>query len=134
MSAADAAVVTKFLESIASFDVEGALGCLHPEAVVEEAASLPYGGMHIGVPGFMTIFTKLTETAAPTFESFEVFDGGDRVIGRIQLLLTAHVSGAHLRMPVVEIYTVTDGLITAADVYYKDTKALCDFLTAPGGA
>ena len=133
MSAADAAVVTKFLESVAKFDVESALGCLHPEAVVEEADSLPYGGTHIGAPGFMTIFTKLTEAAAPTFESFEVFDGGDRVIGRIELLLTAHVSGAQLRTPVVELYTVTDGLITAVDVFYKDTKALSTFLTVPGG-
>ncbi len=134
MSAADAAVVSKFLESIAKFDVEGALGCLHPEAVVEEAASLPYGGTHVGVPGFMTIVTKMTEAAVPTFESFEVFDGGDRVIGRIQLHLLAHASGAELRMQVVEIYTVTDGLITHADVFYKDTKVLADFLTVHAGA
>jgi ketosteroid isomerase-like protein len=134
MSAADAAVVEKFLSAITAFDVETALSCLHPDCRVEEAASLPYGGTHVGVEGFMAIFTKLTEVAAPAFESFEVFDAGRRVIGRIELLLTAHASGNQLRMTVVEIYTVSDGAITSADVYYKDTKALAEFLASGAAA
>ena len=133
MSAAEAAVVDKFLGAVTVLDVETALSCLHPDVRVEEAASLPYGGTHIGVPGFMTIFTKLTEVAAPSFESYEVFDAGNRVLGQIQLGLTRHVDSAELRMTVIEIYTVADGLITSADVYYKDTKALCDFLTVGAG-
>ena len=128
MGASDAAVVHKFLDSIATLNVEGALSCLHPECVVEEPASLPYGGTHVGVPGFMTIFTKLTEVAAPTFESFEVLDAGTKVIGQVQLLLTAHVTGKEFRTSVTEVYTLTDGVITHADIFYKDTKALGDFL------
>jgi hypothetical protein len=77
----------------------------------------------------MAIFTKLTATASVSLPTFEVLDSGPVTVGRIQLLLKAHATGTELELPVIELYTVTDGLITNIDVYPKDTKRMADFLS-----
>ena len=130
MSAEKAGTVAeKFLSAVQDLDVQAALACLHPEVQLLEPESLPYGGAYTGVEGFMTVFTKLTETASISLLKFEVFDGGTVAIGRIQLLLRSHATGAELESPFVELYTVQDGLITQIDVYPKDTKRVAAFLT-----
>src|SRR5439155_9678781 len=117
MSESNAVVVERLLSAVRDLDVQAALGCLHPEVQVVEPVSLPYGGTHVGVAGFMTIFTKLTETASVSLPKFQVIDGGSVIVGHIELGLKAHAGRAELKLPVIELYTVSDGLITQIDVY-----------------
>jgi len=51
-------------------------------------------------------------------------DAGDVVLVQMVLELTAHATGRTATVPIVEIYTVRDGLVTEIDVYPKDTVFL----------
>lgn len=129
MSAENAKVVEGFLGAFSSGDVPGALSFLAPETVVDEAHGLPFSGTYVGPNGFMDILGKMSALLGAKVDRIEVFDGGDVVIGKLLLTFTSNATGEELQTTAVELYTVEDGKITHADVYYKDPGAVTALAT-----
>ena len=125
MSDTPAAVMDRFVAAFEAGDLAGACGLLHPDAVVHEAAGLPYSGDYKGPDGF----AALVGTMAGSYD-FKLLDteylpvDDERIVVRMVARFTSRTSGNSVQFPVVEIYTVRDGLIRDVDVYYKDPGAV----------
>jgi ketosteroid isomerase-like protein len=132
MSSKRMAAAEAFLDRFLVGDLPGALEHVHPEVVLDEAASLPFGGQFHGHSGYLEFVQAVM--AAIEFEVLgrELLDAGERVVAMIETTMTPRGGGPAVRMPVVEIYSFTDGRISRFDVFYKDTKALTDAMTAAG--
>jgi hypothetical protein len=63
-----------------------------------------------------------------TLDRFDVSDGGDCAVARMQLTFTNRSSGRVVIMPSVELYRTSDGKVTELDIYYKSTSAIADLL------
>ena len=124
MSAQDVAVASTMLEAIKAGDVEAAVSAFHPDCVVREAASLPYGGTFTGQDGFRELLGIMAAKFDIAINSYEVWDAGEVVAMRADAMFTAHTNGKTLNTQITEIYRVRDGMIIDADIYPKDAMAI----------
>jgi ketosteroid isomerase-like protein len=105
-------------------DLDGAAALIHRDVVVSEPASLPYGGVHRGRNAFVEdVLGGIMKRASLEIAEATVRDAGDVVVVQMVLKLTAHATGRTATVPIIELYTVRDGLVTNIDVYPKDTVA-----------
>jgi ketosteroid isomerase-like protein len=129
VSQADVDVVQSFLNAFTSGDLETVFGKLsHPEIVIREADSLPYGGDNKGVEGFQGLLAKMFEVFELSVDSYEVSDAGAHVMVNLVMSFTSRASGRVVKMPGVEVYTIRGGQVAVVDVFYKDTKAIVDLV------
>ena len=115
-------------------DVAGVLAAYDPEIVIRDAASLPYGGIHLGLQGAK----QHVERAAQTWNHLQpeaarkmngVFlDAGDYVVVLWRLKGLEASSGRTLDSPVVSVYKMRDGKIIESQMFYSDTVAIAQFL------
>jgi uncharacterized protein len=108
---------------------------LHNDVLVREAPSLPYGGDHHGVDGFMHVVDAVDEywEVVGGTESFQmdiVEIDAETVLMRVDAEAIARSTGTRFLMRVVEFFTVRDGKIAMVDVHYWDTAAMCQALSA----
>jgi uncharacterized protein len=123
-------LLEKFYRSFGEGNPEAAYACLHPDVIIDEAASLPYGGSFRGVEGIRTLLATIEPLLKENILRHELIDDGVRVAARMTFTFTSKKSGDLITMPVVEIYEFTDGLLSSIDIFYKDTKAMCDLVSA----
>ena len=128
MSQADVDVVEQFLKAFASGDVEGVFALLHPECVVHEGAGLPYAGDFVGPAGLQELIGKIMTPLEMSVDGYQVSDGGDCAVARLQMTFTSRASGRVVKMPGVELYKTTDGKVSDIDVYYKSTSEMADLV------
>ncbi|MDT2005821.1 nuclear transport factor 2 family protein [Rhodococcus opacus] len=111
--------------------VPGESDPFHEDIIIREAAELPYGGEWKGKDGLRALMTKINSLATLIPIDVEIFDlGEDHVITRQTAKLTREGTDKELLVPMVEVYQMEDGKIREIDVYYKDTKAMVDFLAS----
>ena len=115
-----------FVEKFLGEDLEGALAFIHPEVVAHEPESLPYGGEYRGKDGFLELMTKIWGTVSVEATPLGMHDAGDTIVAVYQGKFTSRDSGKSVEMPVSEVYGFTDGLISSANIFYKDSKAFVD--------
>jgi uncharacterized protein len=124
-----AEVVDDLIDALATIDVEVLKALVHPDVEVTEPVGLPYGGVYRGADAF---FGELLPQLAGPFElgieDAKVFDGGEAAAANMKVVYTSRRTGETIRMPYVEIYSVTDGLITKIDVYPQDVTALTEWM------
>jgi ketosteroid isomerase-like protein len=129
MTDTPASVMDRFFSGYASGDIEAVAALFHPEAVVHESDALPFGGEYHGRDGFR----KLIGAMLSDFQ-FEAFDpeylpvDDHRIVVRVRARFTLRSSGAAVEFPVLEIYSMQDGMIRDVDVYYKDPGAVANLL------
>ena len=98
---------------------------LHEDFVVSAAGGLPFSGEYHGSQGFFDLIWKMNEVLDLTPGPITLNPlGQDAVVASFRLTFTARSSGKHVEMDLVEIYTISDGLIVKLDVYYKDPSAV----------
>jgi len=102
----------------------------HPECVIIEPVSLPYGGVYGGESAFTDLFADIYADFS-TFDTDlqELVSAGDRVLAEFTLTGTARESDETFETSVVELYRVEDGQIRETDVYYKEPTAVVETLT-----
>ncbi len=124
----NADTVTRLTDAFMSGDREAVLGMFHPEIEINEAASLPWGGVHRGLDGF----NKLHEIMDPLWTEqvidLEVFEAGDVVVLHERLEITGNATGQSMELQVVDLFRFREGKVSSIDVYYKDVKAVLDVL------
>ena len=130
MSAEAVAVAERMMEAVKAMNPEEFLACLHSDVVFSEADSLPYGGEHKGIDGILKLFTTVVEQFDFAIEDYSLADAGEFVVNRATATFTARSTGRSLTTDVIELYWVTDGLISRGDIFYKDTLAMVALLDA----
>jgi uncharacterized protein len=131
------AVVRKLFEAVAHRDPAGVFGAYHPDIVISEALSLPYGGEYRGregairhAEGFRSTWDRYQPEASRNLEP-EFLVVGDRVIvlWRFQ---AQRQTGECVDLPVVSIYRLRDGRIIESRMFHFDTAALLRFIESSG--
>jgi ketosteroid isomerase-like protein len=104
------------------------LEMLHPDFEIPVARSLPYGGDHKGIDGFLAMGGKFAETwniiENPNPEFIDA--GDDRVIALYTPTFESLATGRRVSFEMVEILTVRDGKIAKLVPYYFDTMELVE--------
>jgi ketosteroid isomerase-like protein len=73
----DLAVVWRYVQRIGSGDLKAILACLHPDFVLNEPATLPYGGDHVGRDGFVGLAYGVAEHYLTELLDSAVHDAGE---------------------------------------------------------
>jgi ketosteroid isomerase-like protein len=123
--------IGRLLASLASHDGEKIRAICHPDLVVEDPASLPYGGVYRGFEGMLEVAGKLfAEIADCRIETEGVIGDPDGA----EFVLKQHITGRAVRSGkpvdthVLEHYSFRDGLLIGIRPYYWDTKAVAELL------
>lgn len=105
-------------------DSVGAMSMFSEGVVVHEAASLPFGGDHDGLPAYLALLRDLNTRFSLEILDQQVIDAGDRVL--LKYLITFRATGTNraATLPSIEVLTFTGDRVTDVDVFYKDTAAL----------
>lgn len=128
MSAKTDAVIRQYIEEASSGNIPGIVELTHPDCVISEPASLPYGGEYTGKEAFQELFQDVLAT-------WEVFDFEAKTVvteGNTSLIIfDVHVenaSGESMETQVAEVYQIEDGLISNLNVFYTDTAQVVELL------
>ena len=111
---------TRFLAG----DRDGAMALLHPDLAIEQPRSLPHGGEHRGHDGMAAMGATFARHWDRTIEHPRITADGDTVTQLTTQTWTSRATGRAATVDVVELLTVTDGLITRIRVFPQDTAAL----------
>lgn len=128
---APASAVHALFDAVLAGDSDALAALLHADIEVIEPSSLPYGGCYRGKAAFLTeLFPRLMGLVDIGIENIRILSGQDIAMARMDGTFTARRTGQVLRMPYVEVYEFTDGLIARITVFPSDTTVLNDFLNA----
>ena len=102
---------------------------LDEEFVIVEPQSLPYGGTHYGVGGYVTLMQQIGALFELAFERQPLYPlDGSTVLVRMQVTFTARSTGRSVSLPVLELLEVAAGRVRRSEVFLADTAALLDTL------
>jgi uncharacterized protein len=126
VSAEAVATVRRMEELAQQGDLEGAMALMHPEVVIHEPESMPYGGTYHGREGAAAIGRKLAEMFEPTGDmQVEYFDGGDDlVIVHVHQPGRSVKTGQQCDTNLIELHTVREGMIAEIRIFNWDTAGM----------
>jgi ketosteroid isomerase-like protein len=128
--------IAKVLAALQSGDGSQIQAICHPEMIVEDPASLPYGGVYKGFEGMIECAGKLFAAVVDCkIETLEIIGdpGGDAFVLRQRLTGRAARSGRPIDTTILEHYAFRDGLLVSIRPYYWDTKAMAEILAGGAG-
>ncbi len=129
MTSSDVEVVRQFVASLSVGDLDTCNTLIADDLVFAEADCLPFGGEWKGKDGLVGMLTAVAKNYRIKLGEPTIADAGDRVLVRVSGTIGSRATGRSLPLDAVDVYTVTGGLISRVDVYYKDAAAvaaLCD--------
>lgn len=131
------ATVRTLFEAAARRDAGVYFGAYHPDILISEAPSLPYGGDYRGLEGVL----RHAEKFRATWDRYQPEDSrelkpeflaiGNRVVVLWRLRARA-ANGEGIDLPVVSIYRLQDGKIIESRMFPFDTAGLVRFLGRAG--
>jgi ketosteroid isomerase-like protein len=124
-----AEVVRELARRFQAGDRDGARALMHPDIRVEQAASLPHGGVHEGHAGLDRMGAAFAEHWDRTIGGSRILDA-DPVVQVTTQTWTARTTGRSATVDVVELMTVADGQVTGIRVFPQDTALLLALLDA----
>ncbi len=122
MSEANIEIVKKIYDVGGKGDMAAMMALLAPNVVVHEAEGLPYGGVYHGHAGMGALFQKIfgiIKEFRVVAEDF--FVSGNVVVAQIRVLGLGRTTGQAINMPVLEMWTLENGLVTEIRPFYWDT-------------
>lgn len=121
MSEADAESVNTYLKLLQAGDVTGASEHLADDVIVDEMGGVPHSGTFHGREGFFKLMKRFGELyGGVALDDVSVHDAGAFIVAKMTATFTSK-NGEHTAVvPAVEHYTMRDGRVAHADVYYKD--------------
>jgi ketosteroid isomerase-like protein len=115
------AIVEDFLRNLHKGDLAACCSVFSTTAVIDEAESLPFGGIRIGPSGFADLVAAVGRLYKLRLGPPAIAASGNSVFVRFNVTLTSRRTGNWTEMPVVDVYSVEAGQITRLDVFYKDS-------------
>ena len=119
-----AGVVRELNRRFLAGDRAAALELVDPDVRVQQPASLPHGGEHVGHEGMASMGGRFAEHWSRTIADPRVLACGDTAVQVTEQTWTAHATGRSATVEVVELLSVEGGLVTRIRVYPQDTSAL----------
>jgi uncharacterized protein len=124
--------MSKGIEAVEAFlnsspDVEAMIKHVHEDAVFHEADCLAWGGEFRGHEGFLELLGKMAESFDTEVRDLQIMDAGDVITTKFIVNWKSKKTGESVDMPIVEIFTVKDGLIVDDDIFYKDAALVASF-------
>jgi len=125
MSLSSLDTVKLFYTKAKEGDIDAVRAMLHEDMFVEEAPSLPYGGVYRGPEEFM----KLSGALRAAWEDFdfdidEYLDAGSYIIIMVRMRGRSAATGRLVDTKLAEFLTVRDGKIASLQPYYWDTASI----------
>jgi ketosteroid isomerase-like protein len=123
--------IDRLLAALRSGDATQIEALCHPDMVVEDPESLPYGGVYRGFAGMCEVSAKLFAAVADWRVETERISGdagGDDFVLVQRMTGRAASTGRPIDMSILERYTFRGGLLVSIRPYYWDTKAIIDLL------
>jgi hypothetical protein len=132
MTQENVGAVRGLFEAIARRDLGAFLAGLDEDVEWVSPASLPWGGTYhgpaeVGARYFARVFEHVDDDLA--LEAEELFDSGDRVVGRGWLRGRARASGIAFETPFVDLWTLRDARVARLE-YHVDTAIVLGALAA----
>jgi ketosteroid isomerase-like protein len=126
MSAEDlTGVVERMLGHAAAGRWEALADLLAEDFVIVEPDSLPYGGVHRGVDGYVALMQRIGRLFELEFEPRGHYALDDTtVLQRMDVTFSARSTGRAVKLPVLEILHVFGGRVRRSEVFLADTAAL----------
>ncbi len=110
-------------------DVASLGRAFHPDVVIHQPASLPYGGDWRGLSGAGALFRRMGAIWADmAVEGMEATMQGDTVFMTCRLRLVARAGGRAAVQPFAQLLRFRDGLLVDGTPFYHDTAALLGLL------
>lgn len=121
MSQRDVEEIEQFLALVSAGDIENAVLQMTEDVVIDEAGSLPHSGTYYGRQGFLQLIEKFGGLYSGfALADISVHDAGAFIVAKMTGTFTSKDGTKQAVMPVTEHYTMRDGKMAHADVYYKD--------------
>ena len=114
-------------------DFDAFRSTLAPQAVMHQAANLPYGGEWRGHEGVERFFAAMSSAwsalEVSEIEYFEPADGGIRTVVSLRMVATSRATGQVMDRPMVQIVEIRDGLIHGFWPFYWDVAEVTQITT-----
>jgi ketosteroid isomerase-like protein len=127
---AASAVVAELGRLFRAGDVAGAQALYDPSVRIEQPASLPHGGVHVGLDGMAAMGASFASHWSRQIGPADLRDWGpDDAVQVTTQTWTSLATGRSATVDVVELFRVVDGRIAEIRVFQQDTYALLATLT-----
>jgi len=129
MSRTNKQVIADFAAALFRGDLDLVKQLMHPDFFIHEAESLPYGGVHRGLEGILTVFKGINSSWANVSNNVLEIHGqpnDSQFFMMADLSGTSHKTGRSFKISVLERYVVEDGKLKEIHPHYFDTKAVWD--------
>lgn len=134
MSQQNVEAVKHLFDAVKRRDQGGVLNAYHPEVVIHEAPSLPYGGDYHGLEGarqhglgYVQTWGRFQTPAEWELDPLFLDASEDYVVVLWQQKAVRAESGRRLDLPAVSVYQMRDGRVVESRMF-QDTAAVQDFL------
>jgi uncharacterized protein len=118
-------VVEQMLGHAAAARWDDLADVLADDFVIVEPASLPYGGEHRGLEGYVKLMQQIGDLFDLQFEPLGLHGlDGHTVLLHMNVTFTARRGRGSVTLPVLELLDVEEGRIKRSEVYLSDTAAL----------
>ena len=118
-------VVEQMLDHAAAGRWDALSDVLDEQFTIVEPASLPYGGAHHGIDGYVALMKQIASTFQLEFEPHGLYALDERkVLLHMDVTFAARTTGKRVRLPVVELLEVARSRVRRSEVFLSDTAAL----------
>jgi ketosteroid isomerase-like protein len=99
--------------------------CMHPDVVMHQGPSTPFPGDWVGIAELERFFANLAETwVSMDIQDVRYYSADDGVAIGMRGVLTSRATGAVVEADLIQVITMSDGLIRDWTVYWLDPVAL----------
>ena len=124
------AILKKFLKLGSSRDLVSLEAMVSEDLRIEQADSLPFGGVYIGWAGYLDVTQKLFGKMRKVhLELIDTWDGQQRsLVAHFMLNAISKRTQEKIRMPLLEIWEFEGNKVSAITPFYRDTHLLSELL------
>ena len=124
------AILKKFLELGRSRELTALEAMVTEDLRIEQAQSLPFGGVYLGWAGYLDVTQKLFGKMRKVhLELINTWDGQQRsLVAHFMLNAISKRTQEKISMPLLEIWEFEGNKVSAITPFYRDTHLLSEVL------
>ncbi len=124
------AILEKFLELGRSRELTALEAMVTEDLRIEQAQSLPFGGVYVGWAGYLNVTQKLFGKMRKVhLELIDTWDGQQRsLVALFMLNAISKRTQEKISMPLLEIWEFEGNKVSAITPFYRDTHLLSELL------
>ena len=124
------AILKKFLELGRSRELTALEAMVTEDLRIEQAQSLPFGGVYLGWAGYLDVTQKLFGKIRKVhLELIDTWDGQQRsLVAHFMLNAISKRTQEKISMPLLEIWEFEGDKVSAITPFYRDTHLLSELL------